>query len=142
MAADLANLPPMIREFVRLVGHAKTMRLVADFGGTRLRMTDSEDHPDHQALIESIGAKATKALTAAFKAEGEVYVAKCDRALRDDRNRRIIQRYDELLKGGYSSPAAAQVLAREHRLSYRTIETVVNTQSPDQSALATQLSLI
>jgi hypothetical protein len=122
-------LPAVIQEIVRLIGHEAAMALVREFGGREWRIPKGEGGALWAALVEVIGEPATRVLCRAFGGE-PLYVAFCDQALRRDRNRRLIERYDALLGDGHSSRGAVSVLVGEFRICYRMIEKIVNAPLP------------
>lgn len=127
--ADMA-LPPTIEIFVSLIGHGPTMDLVRAFGGNDFRFPARREGANWEALIELIGERQAARLIERFDGD-EVYIALCDRALRADRNRRLIARYDTLLGEGHSSRGAVSILVREFApISNRSVEKIVNSPVP------------
>ncbi len=131
-------LPSVIQELVALIGHAKTMALVQEFGGQELRIPRTEASDTWAALAEIIGEPAMKGLAKYFGGGEPIYIAFCDAALRADRNRRMIARYESLLRDGHTGGGAVSVLVREFRLSYRQIEKIINAPLPEPSGVAEQ----
>ena len=135
------SLPAVIQEIVGIIGHGPAMELVRAFGGQELRIPKTDASDTWAALVEIIGEPLTRALAGVFGGE-PVYIALCDRALRHDRNRKMISQYEKLLKAGHSSRGAVSVLVREFRpISNRQVEKIVNDQMPEQSAMAVQAVL-
>ncbi|MBP6708409.1 MAG: hypothetical protein KA223_04570, partial [Candidatus Accumulibacter sp.] len=94
------------------------------------------------ALAEVIGTGATARLCAEFGGGEPVYIALCAKAVRDERNRRIVERYDALLAAGHSSGGAVSVLVREFApISYRWIEKIVNSPLAAPTELRMQAQL-
>ncbi len=133
-------LPPVIVEIIRLIGHGKAMALVHEFGGQNLRFPKGEGGALWAALVECIGERATRALCAALGGE-EVYIAFCLLALKQDRNRKMIARYEKLIKQGHSSRGAVSIMVQEYKLSYRQIEKIINAPLPEPSTVAVQAQL-
>lgn len=135
-------LPATIQTIVRLVGHAKAMALVHDLGGQSYRFPVSRKSDVWEYLVELIGARSAEVLCQEFGGS-EVYIALCHQAIKADRNRSMIARYEALLAAGHSSRGAVTVLVREFRLSNRQIENIINGPSPagDAMEMATQGSL-
>lgn len=133
-------LPPVIQDIVRLIGHNETMALVREFGRDNLRIPKTEVGANWAALAEVIGEAATGKLCKALGGQ-EVYVACCDKALRDDRNRQMIARYEKLLADGHSGRGAVSVLVREYRICYRQVEKIVNSPTPEPSMVGVQVEL-
>ncbi len=131
-------LPRIIQEIVDLVGHGKAMALVDAFGGQELRIPRTEASDTWAALAEIIGERAMKKLAESFGGGEPIYIAFCDAALRADRNRRMIARYESLLRDGHTGGGAVSVLVREFRLSYRQIEKIINAPLPEPSGVAEQ----
>lgn len=135
------SLPAVIQEIVGIIGHGPAMELVRAFGGQELRVPKTDASDTWAALVEIIGEPLTRELAAVFGGE-PVYIALCDRALRADRNRKMIARYERLLAEGHSSRGAVSVLVREFRpISNRQVEKIVNGQMPEPSAVAVQAVL-
>ncbi len=124
-------LPAVIREIIRLIGHGPAMALVREFGGQELRIPVTDASETWAALVEVIGEQATNALCAALAGE-TIYIALCAEAVRAERNRAMIARYDALLAEGHSGRGAVSVLVREFRpISYRQVEKIVNGALPE-----------
>lgn len=135
------SLPAVVQEIVGIIGHGPAMELVRAFGGQELRVPKTDASDTWAALVEIIGEPLTRALAGAFGGE-PVYIALCDRALRADRNRKMIARYERLLGEGHSSRGAVSVLVREFRpISNRQVEKIVNGALPEPSAVAVQAVL-
>lgn len=132
------SLPVVILQIIDVIGHAKTMALVQEFGGQEIRIPASDKSDTWHALAEVIGERAMERLAKAFSREDKIYIAFCQKALRDERNRKIVARYDKLLSEGYSGRSAVSILVREFRLNYRQIEKIVNSPLPEPSAVAEQ----
>jgi len=133
------SLPAVIQEIVGIIGHGKTMALVGEFGGQELRVPKTEGGDTWAALVEVIGEPAMKALSARLGGGEPLYIALCDRAIKADRNRRMIARYEKLIKQGHSSRGAVSVLVREFRpISNRQVEKIVNSPLPEPSGVTKQ----
>lgn len=123
-------LPKTIQTIVGIIGHGPTMALVNEFGGREIRFPSARHGSNWEALVEIIGEAATKLLCERFAGD-EVYIALCANALKNDRNCRMIQRYDALLREGHSSRGAVGILTQEFRpISNRTIEKILNSPTP------------
>lgn len=131
-------LPAVIQEIVRCIGHAPAMALVHEFGGQELRIPQGEGNDVWAALAEVIGEANTRRLTAAMGGN-RIYIALCTAALRADRNRRMILRYEALLREGHRTGGAIAILTREFRpICYRQVEQVVNAPLPEASGVVVQ----
>lgn len=70
-----------------------------------------------------------------------IYIALCAAALRADRDRRMVKRYDELLRNGHSGQGAVSVIVREFApISNRTVEKIVNSPLPDANGATNELA--
>lgn len=126
-------LPATIQTIVGIIGHGPAMDLVREFGGQDFRFPASRESAAWEALVEVIGERLTVLLVAQFKGS-EVYIALCDRALKHDRNCRMIARYDALLKQRHSSRGAVSILVQEFRpISNRQVEKIVNGPVPSMA---------
>ena len=124
-------LPEVIQEIIRCIGHAKAMALVHEFGGQEIRIPKTESTDTWAALVEVIGERSTRKLAAEMGGGEPIYIALCTRAVKADRNRRIIERYDQLLIQGNSARGAVSILVREFApISNRWIEQIVNAPVP------------
>ena len=131
-------LPKVIEEIIRIIGHGKAMELVREFGGQEMRIPRTESSDTWAALVEVIGERATRALSDAFAGSESIYIAKCVAAFKADRNRKMISRYDYLLKHGHSGRGAVSILVREFDVSNRWAEIVVNRPTPEPSSYEAQ----
>ena len=132
-------LPDVIQEIIRCIGHSKTMALVGEFGGQELRIPKAEGNDTWAALVEVVGEGATVALSRNFSGGEPIYIALCAKAVRDERNRRMIERYDALLRSGHSGRGAVSILVREFApISNRWVERIVNSATPEPSGLVVQ----
>lgn len=136
-------LPERIQTIVALIGHGRAMDLVREFGGQEIKFPAQEGNDTWAALVEVIGEAATRKLAAVFGGgqAPPVYIARCAAALRDDRNRRMIARHERLLNDGHTSRGAVSILVREHHLSYRQVENILNAPTPQPSGLERQRGL-
>lgn len=133
------SLPAVIQEIIRIIGHGRTMALIAEFGGQELRIPRAEGSDTWAALAEVIGDAASKQLSVAMGGGEPVYIALCARALKQDRNRKMIAQYEKLLRDGHSGRGAVSVLVRNFRpISYRQVEKIINSPLPAPSAVAEQ----
>ncbi|MEY4591530.1 MAG: hypothetical protein RIR18_425 [Pseudomonadota bacterium] len=124
-------LPKVIEEIIRVIGHGKAMELVREFSGQEMRIPRTESSDTWAALVEVIGERATRALSDAFAGSEAIYIAQCTAAIKAERNRKMIARYDALLKSGHSGRGAVSVLVSEFKpISNRWVEVVVNRPAP------------
>lgn len=121
-------LPAVIQEIVRAIGHGKAMDLVQAFGGQEIRIPRAAGSESWYALAEVIGAAAANTLATEMGGGDLVYIALCSRSLKADRNRKMISRYDALLRDGNSGFRAVAILVREFApISNRQVKTILNS---------------
>ena len=117
-ASTLTITPVTILEIVEIIGEGAALKLVERFGGQTVRIPAlrnvNEDHP----LAQCIGIEL---LTKLSKARGGswMYVAKCDRGLRQQRNVEIVKHYSDGVK--------VDVLVRRYFLSDRQIWNILGS---------------
>lgn len=107
---DEKILPPLVRDIVKVIGLADTLKLVDHYGGTTMRVP-VKFKPDH-LLCKIIGPASTVKLVEVFTGEA-LEIAKCDQAMRVIRNRLIVES-DKIQKD----------LAREWGLTERQIRNI------------------
>lgn len=136
---DVAELlPPVVLEMVDLVGFDVTEKIIRHFGGVCFLFSDGSIYfPRLKALI---GSENATTLRRYFKSE-EVYIPRCDVALRTLRNTRLVNEF--LIKTqveGKSGRAAMFDLCPKYALSDRQAWEIVR-DAQRRSPLATQSSL-
>lgn len=122
-------LPKTIQTIVELIGHADAMALVRELGGREIRVPATKAGATWEYLVEIVGPTSAARLWERYRGT-ELYIALCTRALKADRNRLMITRYDALLAQGHSSRGAVGILVGEHRICYRSVEMIVNGPVP------------
>lgn len=132
------SLPPIIEEIVGVIGHGRAMALVHEFGGQELRVPSTEDSDTWAALAEVIGERSMGKLAKVYGGADPIYIPFCTAALRAERNRKIIGRYEALIREGHSTRGAVSVLVREFKLNHRHIERIVNSPLPEPSPIVQQ----
>lgn len=105
---SMDNLPKSIRDIVDLVGLPATMALVRAYGGIYLKVPTGAraDGAVRARLIALMGEDAAAALIRTYGGE-RVAIARCEAALRDERDSRIIAAYD-------ANTSAATIALREN----------------------------
>lgn len=136
------SLPIVIQEIISYIGHSRTMALVKEFGGQEIRLPKTDSSDTWAAIAEVIGESATYKLSAGMGGGEPIYIALCSRALKAERNRRMIERYDHLLRSGHSGRGAVSILVREFApISNRRVEQLVNSPLPEVSYIKAQAEL-
>jgi Mor family transcriptional regulator len=89
--ADL--LPPLLQDFVRLIGVQATMLLVQRHGGLRIYIPTPERCTDDHHLAHLIGLKNLLKLAEVYGSNEHFQLPKAERALLAVRNARIVADY-------------------------------------------------
>lgn len=125
------NLPPSIRDLVDLVGFSATMALVKAYGGIHINKVPVHGAREHGAirarLIELMGEEAALKLIQVYSGE-RLYIARCEAALRDERDRRIIADYD--------ANTSAAVLALREGMTERNVRNILKRVPGEGHGLA------
>lgn len=112
-------LPPLLREFERLIGLRATMALVQGWGGLRVYFPTPDrvtvDHP----YVKAIGLDALKKLSREYGGLPHFQLPKAERALQAVRNARIA--------ADYSTNKTARQIAAEYGLTERQVVRLVGS---------------
>lgn len=122
-----ASLPLSLEPIVAEIGLKKTLALVEEYGGTDFVPPKAPDGPGKQLFAEIervIGFDATLKLSKLFNGD-RLSVPKCQEAKNAYRNARMVQDYDTLTKQ-MSGTKAVHSLAKQHDLSHRHVEMIIN----------------
>ena len=115
--------PANLLEVIEVIGEADALKLVEQFGGTTVRLPALRnvcaDHP----IAQCIGTETLEWMVKALGGSRWLYVAKCARGLREQRNREIVERY--------SAGEKVERLARRYRISDRQIWTILGSTVVD-----------
>ena len=118
LATDL--LPPVLQDFVRLIGLQPTMALVERFGGLRIYIpTPERVTADHQ-FAQIIGMANLLKLADAYGALEHFQLPKAEKALLAVRNARIA--------ADYRTTKTARQIATEYRLTEGQIVRILAAQ--------------
>ncbi len=134
LATELSHdlLPDIIVEIANLVGMSKTMQLVQAFGGTNLPMPIGvENSMTEQALISAVGEETAELLMESYGGD-RLYIPRCEVALRDWRNNRLIAELKQAVMNGISQTRAIRQLAIQYELSERRIYELLKERLPQQ----------
>jgi Mor family transcriptional regulator len=114
--------PVNLLEIVEIIGEAAALKLVNSFGGQTVRIPALRNANSEHALAQCIGIEA---LTALAKADGGrwLYVAKCERGLRQQRNVEIVKHYSDGMK--------VESLVQRYGLSDRQIWNILGSTVVD-----------
>lgn len=110
-------LPPLLQDFVRLIGLQATMALVQRWGGLRVYFpTPDRVTPDHQ-YVPLIGMDALRKLAGEYGGQPHFQLPKAERALQAVRNARIA--------ADYATAKTAREIAAEHGLTESQVVRIV-----------------
>lgn len=117
-AIPIELLPPLLRDFERLVGLRATMAMVEGWGGLRIYFPTpdrvTEDHP----YVKAIGIDALKTLSMEYGGLPHFQLPKAERALQAVRNARIA--------ADYATHKTARQIAAEYGLTERQVVRLVS----------------
>jgi len=135
-------LPNAIQQILDSIGVVATLQLVKVFGGGTFRVPlrrSQAGEVQFQSLAREIGDEAAMKMVDLY-GNRELYIALCDEALRELRNRQIRADFDRLTqKEGHGAMRAVAALAPLYRKSDRMIwmilkETDRHGRSPESQA--------
>lgn len=111
--------PESMRELTRVLGDAAARRLVAAFGGTSLQgVTGKQDSHVHRQLETVLTCDEITRLLAWLGGD-VLYIPRCDRAARAQRNNRFADEYNALLAEGVPGRQAMARLCPRYGFSVR-----------------------
>lgn len=133
-----ALLPDSVITIAELIGFPATAELLRVLGGTTFPVGKglrAMGAGRAKLLKETIGEDNARLMTAHFGGE-VLYLPRCDRALRELRNRAFLGEFDNLKKGGLSTPRIMTTLCPKYgftdRFAWRLIASHRNT-APNHS---------
>ena len=132
--ADAALLPPLLQDFVRLIGLTATLDLVRVYGGLRIYIPKPARVQAEHPIAKIIGYPALLTLAKVYGAEQHFALPKAANALTILRNRRIAQ--------GYATNRTVRGLASEYNLTERHVERIVAAAGIKAPVNRRQLSLL
>ena len=134
-------LPPIIEQLAGIIGiEAVNALMEARLLGYRQRIGRTQDCEWWREWADVIGDGPTDAVMRQWGGD-HVYFPACSDAIRNERNRQIVARYDTLLASGLSARRAIRVMCREYGLADRTLEKIVNRPTVQPCSLEQQLNL-
>ncbi|OGS90838.1 MAG: hypothetical protein A2Z95_06115 [Gallionellales bacterium GWA2_60_18] len=120
----LTVTPVNLLEIVEIIGEAAALLLVKEFGGQTVRLPAIRNINAEHPLALCIGIAALGAICRDTGGGRWLYIAKCQRGLLADRNRRIVEEY--------SGGDTANALAQRYRLSDRQIWNILGSYVDDR----------
>ncbi|ABM33491.1 Mor transcription activator family protein [Paracidovorax citrulli] len=116
-AIDTELLPPLLQDFVRLIGLEATLTLVRAHGGLRIFIPTPARCKEDHAFAQLIGLDKLLILAREYGASNHFALPKAERALLAVRDARIAH--------AYAHHKTARELAAEFHLTERHIERIV-----------------
>ena len=112
-------LPDSVHEIAAVIGWEHTLQLVVTLGGVELAIPTGEQDSDRkQLLIDAIGKQATTTLMR-YYGGAKLYIPRCQKFLRTQRNARFRAAVDMAMMDGTSQTLAIQQLAPQFGISQR-----------------------
>ena len=134
-------LPQTVQQIAALIGYPSTMALIEKLGGTTFPIgkgIHSLGSNRLNMLRQAIGSDNTNKLIADFGGD-LLYIPRCAEAMREWRNRKLVERFDELTEQGLSSLMALSQICPEFGLSDRHVWNILGmhgrTSSSQQGSL-------
>lgn len=106
---EVKLLPPLLQDFVRLIGIPATMLLVENYGGRRIYIPSPQRCTDTHAIAQLIGPSNLSKLADYYGSISHFQFPKAERAFLAVRNARIVS--------AYMTSKTARELAVEHNLT-------------------------
>jgi Mor family transcriptional regulator len=120
-------LPPVVQELVELVGYHETEQLIAALGGTSFlvsKLVRTAGSRNAGVLAQTVSTDAARKIAGRFGGE-ELYIPRCDAALREWRNQRFIAEYNQMLAAGDSGRYALMTLCPRYQISDRQAKKIL-----------------
>lgn len=124
MLIDVALLPIILQDLVKLIGLADTMKLVEAYGGVRLYVPKEWMEDDHP-LVKLLGRASAEKLQSVYGGEMHFDIPKAVTALRVVRDTQIRAKRTQ---------ASVRELALEYRLTERYIHMICGEVEDDRQA--------
>jgi hypothetical protein len=139
------TLPDAARELAAIIGMPKTIKLVEALGGTTFpvpKRATKAGEVRFWALSDAVGDDAAQKLCQHYGGV-KLYIPRCTEALRNARDRAIIQQFDQETAKGRSGAEVVMELAMQYRLSDRRIWIILKTpeDAPAENTALQQGSL-
>lgn len=130
-------LPRQILEIAEAIGMPATQLLVNELGGTTWPVAQGKRRLGiirHEALVKVIGIEAAEIMAQRW-ANVQLYIPRCDAALRAVRDFKINAEFVQGIRDGVSANLLVSQLARDNSLSDRRIWDILKSPSGLQSDL-------
>uniref|UniRef100_UPI00403D75DB Mor transcription activator family protein n=1 Tax=Pasteurella multocida TaxID=747 RepID=UPI00403D75DB len=141
MSTDIENvaeyLPDVVHEMVNIAGFSDVEKIIKRFGGSRFRFSDGIHY--FPKLKELIGKESAIKLRTHFQSE-EIYIPRCDVALRVLRNQRLKADFDYLTqREGKSGRMSMLEICYKYKISDRQAWDIVYSLQREPKAQQTTL---
>lgn len=118
-------LPDTALHIAAVIGEEAAEKLIENIGGARFKMGKGCVKTERLAILtEAIGEQTALQLLKVFGGE-EMYIPRCEKAVREARNRNLLHDWQQSLDSGKSQLMTCSKLAVKYRISDRTIYTIV-----------------
>lgn len=118
-------LPETALHIAAVIGNEAAEKLINAIGGARFKMGKGRLKTERLAMLtEALGEQTALDLLEVFGGE-EIYIPRCDNAVKEVRNRNLLHDWQESLDSGKSKSMTCSKLAVKYRISDRTIYTIV-----------------
>jgi Mor family transcriptional regulator len=134
-------LPRQILEIAAMIGLPAATRLVEQLGGTTWAVGKGEKRLAmirREALAEIIGEKATDLMVARYYG-GNLYIPRCEAALRRLRDIEINRQFVQGTREGVSANTLVAELARSYQISDRHVWTILKLPDDGEQGITNQL---
>jgi len=122
-------LPRQVLDIAEAIGIPATQRLVDELGGTTWPVAKGKRRLGiirHEALVNVVGLEAAEIMAKRW-ANVQLYIPRCDAALRSLRDHEINTQFEQGVREGISANTLVAELARSNKLSDRRIWEILKT---------------
>lgn len=130
-------LPRQVLDIAEAIGMPATQRLVNELGGTTWPVAQGKRRQGiirHAALVDVVGVEAAEIMAQRW-ANVQLYIPRCDAALRAVRDFNINAEFVQGVREGISANTLVAQLARSNELSDRRIWEILKSPCGHQSDL-------
>jgi hypothetical protein len=127
MQKDPADLPGSARQLVSAIGYPAALALIQGLGGRTVAFSKgkrADGQAQYERIAEIVGYEAAGLLADRFGG-APVYIPRCAKALREERNRRIREEYDAGTRH-VSARSAVDAIADRYAITDRHAWRIVN----------------
>lgn len=122
MPKTTSKLPETARALIGLIGYPAAQELIRALGGRTVTFSKgkrAEGQAQYEFIVEITGREAADTLSEHFDGT-PVYIPRCAKVLRTERDRRIIEEYDAATRQ-VSGRTAVAAIAERHCMTDRNV---------------------